>query len=85
MCAQSCLTVWDPGDHNPPSSSVHGILQAKTLECLPPEDLPDAEIKPVSLASPALARRFFTTSATWEVYFFFDKFLLKNSGFTMLC
>ena len=32
----------------------------------PPEDLPNAGIKPVSLMSPALAGEFFTTSATWE-------------------
>ena len=30
------------------------------------EDLPDPEIKPVSLVSPALAGGFFTTSAIWE-------------------
>ena len=29
-------------------------------------DLPDPGIKPISLASPALAGRFFTTSAAWE-------------------
>ena len=34
------------------------------LPCPPPEDLPDAGIEPVSLMSPALAGRFFTTSAT---------------------
>jgi len=32
----------------------------------PPGDLPDPEIKPVSLMSPALAGGFFTTRATWE-------------------
>ena len=32
----------------------------------PPEDLPNAGIKPVSLMFPALAGEFFTTSATWE-------------------
>jgi len=31
-----------------------------------PGDLPNPGIEPVSLASPALAGRFFTTSATWE-------------------
>ena len=36
------------------------------LPCLPPGDLPDPGIEPVSLVSPALAGRFFTTSATWE-------------------
>ena len=29
-------------------------------------DLPDPGVKPMSLASPALAAGFFTTSATWE-------------------
>ena len=32
----------------------------------PPGDLPDPGIKPMSLMSPALAGRFFITSATWE-------------------
>ena len=30
--AQSCPTLCDPMDYRPPSSSVHGILQAKILE-----------------------------------------------------
>ena len=30
--AQSCLTIWDPVDCSPPDSSVHRILQARTLE-----------------------------------------------------
>ena len=29
---QLCLTLWDPMDCSPPGSSVHGILQARTLE-----------------------------------------------------
>ena len=33
----------------------------------PPGDFPDPGIEPQSLTSPALARRFFTASATWEV------------------
>ena len=35
VCAnsfQSCPTLCDPTDHNPPGSSVHGILQARILE-----------------------------------------------------
>ena len=32
----------------------------------PPGDLPDEGIELTSLVSPALAGRFFTTSATWE-------------------
>ena len=37
------------------------------LLCPPPGDLPDPGIEPISLMSPALAGRFFTTSATCEV------------------
>ena len=32
----------------------------------PPGDLSHLEIEPVSLMSPALAGRFFTSNATWE-------------------
>ena len=38
------------------------------LPCPPPGDLPNPGIKP---ASPALASRFFTTSAIWEALFTF--------------
>ena len=51
-------------DYSLPGSSVHGISQARILEWVafpPPGDLPDPGIKPVSLASPALAGGFFTT------------------------
>ena len=36
------------------------------LPCPPPGHLPDTGIEPMSLMSPALAGRFFTTSTTWE-------------------
>ena len=29
--AQSCLTLSDPTDHSLPSSSVHGVFQARVL------------------------------------------------------
>ena len=32
LVAQLCLTLWDPMDCSHPGSSVHGILQARTLE-----------------------------------------------------
>ena len=60
---QSCLTLCLPG------SSVLGILQARILEWLPgppPGDLPNPGIEPLSLMSPTLTGRFFTTSATWQ-------------------
>ena len=57
----SCPTLCDPMDM--------GILQARILSglpCSPPGDLLDPGIEPTSLASPALAGRFFITSTTWE-------------------
>ena len=32
LTAQSCLTLCNPINCSPPSSSIHGILQARTLE-----------------------------------------------------
>ena len=34
MCPQSCQALCDPIDCSPPSSSVHGILRARILECI---------------------------------------------------
>ena len=69
LSLQSCLTLCDPMDYSPPSSSIHGILQAKKLEwvAMPSSrESSDPGIEPASLKSPALAGRFFTTSPTWE-------------------
>ena len=53
LVTQLCLTLCNPMDYSPPGSSVHGILQARTLEWgasgepfAPPGDLPDPGIKP---------------------------------------
>jgi len=46
-----------------------GLFRQEYWNGLPfpsPGDLPDPGSKPTSLSSPALAGRFFTTSATWE-------------------
>ena len=40
------------------------------LPYLPPGDLPNPGIEPGSLMSPALADRFFSTSAMWEALIF---------------
>ena len=32
LAAQLCPTLCDPVDSNPPGSSVHGTLQARTVE-----------------------------------------------------
>ena len=66
---QSFPTLYDAMDCGPPGSSVHGILQANILQwvpCTPPRNLPNPEITPMSLISPTLAGRLFTTRATWE-------------------
>ena len=67
------VVVWlcfsGPMDCSQPGSSVHEIFQARILEqvAIPPSgNLPDPGIEPASLASPALAGGFFTTSTTWE-------------------
>ena len=65
----SYLNLCNSMDGSPPGSSVHGILQARTLEwvAMPSSrGSSDPEIEPESLTSPALAGRLFTTSATWE-------------------
>ena len=56
-------------DCSPPGSPDHGILQAKIQNGLPFPflgNLPDPEIEPESLMSPALAGGLFITSATLE-------------------
>ena len=67
---QSCLTFCDPVDciacQAPLSMGFSRQEYWSGLPCPPPGDLPDPEIKPMSLTFPALAGRFFTTSATWE-------------------
>ena len=65
---QSFPTLRDPICYISPGSSVHGILQARTLEWVA---MPSSKgsspprIKPMSFMSPALAGGFFTTSTTW--------------------
>ena len=56
-------------DPSPPSSSVHGILLARTLEWVAIpfcKGSSNTGIEPRSLKSPALAGQFFTTSTTQE-------------------
>ena len=73
LVAQPCLTLCDSMDCGPPGSSVHGILQARTLEWVAtsssrgsslPRDRTHVTGIDGCLLYPALAGRFFTTSAT---------------------
>ena len=53
LVAQSYLTLCNPMDYSPPSSSVHGILQARIQEWVAISfegDLPYPDIKPKSPA-----------------------------------
>ena len=70
MCTRvlSHIRLCNPMDCRQPDPSVHGILHARILDWVamsspPPGDLPNPQIEPMSLISPALAGRFFTTSA----------------------
>ena len=79
----SCVQLYcDPMACSPLGSSVHGILKQEYwsgLLFLPPGHLPNPGIKPVSLVSPALAGKLFTTGITWEDHQqFFRELLLEN-------
>ena len=57
--------------HSPPGSSIYGISWQEYwsgLPCPPVGDLPNPGIELVSLKSPALVGRLFTTSVTWEAH-----------------
>ena len=61
---QLCPTLCNPMD-----CGLQGFFRQEHWRGLPfppPGDLPNPGIKPASLMSPALASKFFTTSATWE-------------------
>ena len=71
------VTQWCPtlSDHPPPQTVARQTPLSMEfsrqdywsgLPFPPPEDLPNPEIKPVSLESPVLAGGFLTTEPTWE-------------------
>ena len=60
-----CVILWTVARQAPLSVGFSRQEYWSGLLCPPPGDLPDPRIKPMSLASPALAGGFFTTRATW--------------------
>ena len=59
--ALSCLTLRDPMDCNLPGSSVHGIFNARVLECdaiafSDPQLTSSSEISLIGLAKPSALR-----------------------------
>ena len=60
------MTLWTEGCQAPLSMGFSREQYGMGLPCAPSGDFPDPGIEPASLASPALAGGFFTTSATWK-------------------
>ena len=60
------VTLWTAAHQAPLSLGFSRQEDWSGLPCPPPWDRPDPGIEPVSLKSPALASRLFTSSATWE-------------------
>ena len=63
---QLFVTPWTVAGQAPLSMGFSRQEHWGELPCPPPGGLPDLGTEPASLASPALAGRFFTASATWE-------------------
>ena len=63
---QLFVTPWTVASQDPLSMGFPRQEYWRGLPFPPPGDLPDPGIESASLVSPALAGRFFTTSATWE-------------------
>ena len=67
-CVLFFVILWTVAFQDSPSMGFSRQEYWNALPFPPPQDLPDPRIKPTSLKSLALAGRFFTTSATWEVH-----------------
>ena len=65
-CVRLFVSLWAVACQAPLSMGFSRERYLSGLPCPSPGGLPDPGIEPVSLMSPALAGRFFTTSATWE-------------------
>ena len=65
---QLFATPWTVAHYTPLSMGFPRQEYWSRLPFPTPEDLPKPKIEPTSLASPALAGRFFITSATWEAH-----------------
>ena len=63
---QVFVTPWTVAHQAPLSVGFSRQEYCSGLSCPPLGNLPNPGIEPTSLASPALAGRFFTTVDTWE-------------------
>ena len=74
-----CETPWTLAHQAPLSMGFSRQEYQSGLPCPPPGKLPNPGIEPKALPSPALAGRFFTTSATWEASS--KKYIVAKSTF----
>ena len=65
---QLFVILWTVAHQAPLSMGFSRQKYWSELPCPPPRDLPNPRVEPVSLSSPALADRFFTTSTAWEAH-----------------
>ena len=65
---QFFVTLWTVAHQAPLSMGLSRQEYWSGLLCPAPGDLPNPGIEPASLISPALAGKFFTTSANWEAH-----------------
>ena len=68
MLSHSSPTLCSSITHQDPLCMGFSSQERSGLPSPPLGDLPDPGIEPMSLKSPALAGRFFTTSAAWEAH-----------------
>ena len=78
-CVQLSVTLWTVACQASLSMGFSRQEYWSGLPCSPPGNLPDLEIRPTFLMSPALANRLFTTSVTWEA-----PYLSKPPSFSYL-
>ena len=84
---QFSATLWTAACQCPPSMGSSRQEYWSGLPSPPPGDLPDPRIELTSLMSPALAGKFFTTSATWEApskactHIFYEELPNNNASF----
>ena len=74
LVTSDSVTPWTVACQAPLSMGFSRQEYWSGLPCLPPGDLPDPGIELVSLMSPVLADRFFTTSTTREAQIEFIQF-----------
>ena len=91
-CVLSCFsrvwlfaTLWTVAHQAPLSMGFSKKELWSGLPCPPPVHLPNPGTEPASLSSPALAGRFFTTSATWEALNQVLLLLLSRFSCVWLC